>query len=376
MLKNIFAFFKIEFHEDRIYGFDIIRTIAIISVLLGHGAIIIPGKPDSFYIKACEFLDGVFVFFILSGFLIGQLLIYTIENKEINKNTLIIFWKKRLLRTLPAYYFTLILLIILSLLTIKGFGNLKLILYFIFSQNLFYYHPFFFAEAWTLSIEVWFYILIPLTIFIFKGFFKLSDKRSIIYTIVIFLSIGFLSRLFKAYTLDYIDGTVIDFAFRKQVITRIDSVTFGIIGSYTYRYKNDLWTKYKYFYLIVGILIFLYTKFPFLPETRFYRLVLFYPLQSLSFLLTLPYFSTIKKGSGFIFSVITTLSYVSFSIYLINMNLVQIFILNNIKILDLNETPILALKYILYLFLSIIGGIYLYKKIELPFMQMRKKIKE
>jgi peptidoglycan/LPS O-acetylase OafA/YrhL len=85
MYSKIANYFKVDFHNDRIYGFDIIRTIAILSVLLGHGAFIIPGEPGSFYSNAYEFLDGVFVFFILSGFLIGQLLIYTIENKPVTK---------------------------------------------------------------------------------------------------------------------------------------------------------------------------------------------------------------------------------------------------------------------------------------------------
>lgn len=376
MVSKFFNFFKIEFHENRIYGFDIIRTIAVLSVLLGHGACILPGEPGSIYIQSCEFLDGVFVFFILSGFLIGQLLIYTIENKPINKETLITFWKKRLLRTVPAFYFILSLLIILSLLTIDGFGNLKLLLYFIFSQNLFYNHPYFFAEAWTLSIEVWFYILIPFTLFLFKGYLKLSDKKSLMYTILLYLLIGFLTRLFKSYSIDHIDGTIIDYSFRKQVFTRIDSVTFGIIGAYIFRYNNKLWFKYKYLYLVMGILIFLYTKFPLFEETRFYRLVLFYQLQSLSFLLILPFFSTIEKGEGKLFTIVTTLSYVSFSIYLINFNIVQVFILNKISFFNSTNTYILISKYLLYLLLSIFGGILMYKKIELPFMAMRKKIKE
>lgn len=376
MLNKLQSFFKVEFHENRIYGFDIIRTIAVISVLYGHGALIFPGEKNSFYQQSYEFLDGVFVFFILSGFLIGQLLIYTIENKPINKETLITFWKKRLLRTVPAFYFILSLLIILSLLTIDGFGNLKLLLYFIFSQNLFYNHPYFFAEAWTLSIEVWFYILIPLTLFLFKGYLKLSDKKSLLYTILLYLLLGFLTRLFKFYSIDFIDSTIIDFSIRKQVFTRIDSVTFGIIGAYFFRYNNKLWFKYKYLYLIIGILIFLYTKFPLIEETRFYRLVLFYQLQSLSFLLILPFFSTIEKGEGKLFTIITTLSYVSFSIYLINFNLVQVYFLNKISFFNTTDISILSIKYILYILISVFGGILMYKKIELPFMAMRKKIKE
>jgi peptidoglycan/LPS O-acetylase OafA/YrhL len=375
MFLKIVNFFKVDFHNDRIYGFDIIRTIAILSVLLGHGTFIIPGKPGSFYMNACEFLDGVFVFFILSGFLIGQLLIYTIENKPVNKETLLNFLKKRLLRTVPAYYATLIVLILLSLITINGFGNLKLLLYFVFMQNFATSHPFFFAEAWTLSIEVWFYILIPTTIFLLKGYFKLSDKKSILYTVFIFVTLSFVTRWLRSLNYNELDGVIIDQIFRKQVITRIDSVTFGIIGAYVFKYYNAIWDRYKYIYLCIGVALFFYTKFPLFEETVFYRMVLFYTLQSTSFLLILPFFGTIKKGSGAVYNVITLLSYVSFSIYLINLNIVQTFILNNIGFEKLGEITGMVTKYILYLVISIFGGIIMYKNVELPFMNMRNKIK-
>ncbi|WP_444626177.1 acyltransferase family protein [Flavobacterium columnare] len=365
-------FFKIDFHENRIYGFDIIRTIALLSVLFGHGISIIPAEKNTIYLYAVEFLDGVFVFFILSGFLIGQLLIYTIENKSISIENLISFWKKRLLRTVPAYYFVLILLIILSLLSDFGFGNIKLLLYFIFSQNIFQKHPFFFGEAWTLSIEVWFYILIPLFVFATKKLLHFSDKNTMLFVSLFFISFGTLVRFLKMYAFEPIDATIIDLEFRKQVFTRIDSVTFGIIGAYIFRYYNKLWLKNNIIYLAFGILIFLYTKFPIFPESKFYRLVLFYPLQSISFLLVLPFFSQIKKGSGLFFNIITTLSYVSFSIYLINYNLVQVHFLNKIQFLNGTDYKILMLKYFLYLILSVFGGILMYKKIELPFMKMRK----
>jgi peptidoglycan/LPS O-acetylase OafA/YrhL len=375
MLKKIKDFFTVEFHPDRIYGFDMIRTLAIITVLYGHGSLITRVTPNSLYAHSTEFIDGVFVFFILSGFLIGQLLIYTLDTKPVTKKTLVDFWKKRFLRTLPAYYFTLLLLIIISLITIKGFGNIKTLFYFIFIQNFATYHPYFFAEAWTLTIEVWFYIFIPLTAFILKGYCNFNTKKALLYTAILYILLGLVIRSIRYYSLTEIDGMVIDFAFRKQVITRIDSVTFGVLGAWIFKYYNFIWARYKNIFLFIGILMFLYTKFPIFDHGYYYRTVIFYSLQSLSFLLILPFFSYIKTGSGILFKIITTLSYVSFSIYLINLNLVQLFIVNNINFGSLTGDSLIIVKYILYLFLSIVGGIYMYKKIELPFMNMRKKIK-
>ncbi len=94
MFKKIHSLFKIEIQENRIYGLDIIRFIAIISVLFAHGSMIISGDSGSFYQTLFNLVDGVFVFFTLSGFLVGNLLIYNIENKPITKNSLFFFWKK------------------------------------------------------------------------------------------------------------------------------------------------------------------------------------------------------------------------------------------------------------------------------------------
>ena len=121
--------------------------------------------------------------------------------------------------------------------------------------------------------------------------------------------------------------------------------------------------------------MFLYTKYPLFEHGYFFRAVLFFSLQSLSFLLILPYFSTIKTGSGIIYTIITTLSYVSFSIYLINLNIVQTFILDNIDLKSVFGNSHLIVKYVLYMIISVVGGIYMYKKVELPFMNMRKNIK-
>lgn len=374
MLKKIYDFFRIDFHQQRIFGLDIIRAVAIISVLFGHGGNLIPGEPDSFYYKSYSFLDGVFVFFVLSGFLIGEILIYTLENKPITAKTLLDFWKRRLLRTVPAYYIILTVLAILSILTVANFDVFEPIRYYFFIQNFDRSHPAFFAEAWTLSIEVWFYLLIPLFIFIFKGAFKFSDKASLLTTAFLFILAGFCVRWYRAETLLDLDGSAIDHMFRKQVITRIDSVTFGILGAFVFKYYNSIWLKYKNVCLVIGLSIFLYTKFPIFDHGDFFKLVLLYTLQSTSFLLILPFFSQIKTGKGLFFRVMTLLSYVSFSIYLINLNLVQIFIMDRINFGYFTGTSLLVVKYLVYLFLSITGGVLMYKYVELPFMNLRKKL--
>ena len=49
--------------------------------------------------------------------------------------------------------------------------------YFFFSQNIISPHPWFFPEAWSLSIEEWFYVIIPICLFIGIIILKLDAKK-------------------------------------------------------------------------------------------------------------------------------------------------------------------------------------------------------
>ena len=92
----------------RVFGLDIFRATAIILVVLGHGSYLLNNtRFNGFpYIKM---IDGVDLFFVLSGFLIGSILLKEINSKEyFGIKALTKFWKRRWLRTLPNYYLILL----------------------------------------------------------------------------------------------------------------------------------------------------------------------------------------------------------------------------------------------------------------------------
>jgi peptidoglycan/LPS O-acetylase OafA/YrhL len=150
--------------KSRIFGLDILRACAIMFVVVGHGKYLYPSTTPKIISKTISLIfgyDGVSIFFVLSGFLIGGILIKTLEKKRGEKKVLLNFWIRRWLRTLPPYFLILIILLILNLLFTEGFHFSKRfpLNFFTFTQNLFYRHPNFFPEAWSLSIEEWFYLL-------------------------------------------------------------------------------------------------------------------------------------------------------------------------------------------------------------------------
>jgi peptidoglycan/LPS O-acetylase OafA/YrhL len=72
----LFGFFRIgEAHEkDRNFGLDLVRAVAILLVLTSHGRFLLPEFPGKILLANGGFF-GVELFFVLSGFLIGTILI-------------------------------------------------------------------------------------------------------------------------------------------------------------------------------------------------------------------------------------------------------------------------------------------------------------
>src|SRR5215471_18931583 len=98
---------------QRIYGLDIIRAVAILTVVYMH-ALLNFGIPAMYRYSIG---DGVSIFFVLSGFLIGKILLKIINKPSVSFGDLKNFWFRRWMRTLPAYYFVLTLLIVYQITT-------------------------------------------------------------------------------------------------------------------------------------------------------------------------------------------------------------------------------------------------------------------
>lgn len=364
--------------SNRIYGLDILRALAILFVVIGHGIKVLPSGNPIRNISLYLDFDGVSVFFVLSGFLIGGILIKIIEKQRATLKTLFNFWVRRWLRTLPNYFFVLILLVFI--LPLIYYGKIEDSLrekfeFALFIQNFSTKHPYFFPEAWSLSIEEWFYLLIPIFLFILIGFFKTKPKNAIL---IVSVSVLLLITYFRYYRFLHLPPGSLkewDFNFRKQVITRLDSLMFGVIGAYMAYYYKRFWTKYKVPLLFVGVLIFCIEKYSyhFMPSNEFglYLSVFSFSIVSMSTLMVIPYLSDLKYGKGYLFKIITVISLISYSMYLINLTVVQEFLLSSFPE---NLATFTYLRYFCYWSFILLGSILMYKFVELPFMRLRNKI--
>ena len=251
-------FFKIEINSNRIFGLDALRAFAILFVIYQHAGNYLPTQIKSFY--NVFNIDGVSIFFVLSGFLIGRILIQLIKEHRFSKKVLFQFWRNRWLRTLPLYFLTLFVLIILNLCFNSDFSIKSIQNYIIFSQNLNLPHPAFFPEAWSLSIEEWFYFIVPVFLFIFINFFKLNTKKSFLIIILSLIILITFYRFYRFNTYQISNFNDWDLYLRKQVFTRLDSIMFGVLGAYFQFYYLKKWLKYKKTFLWIGVSLLVITK--------------------------------------------------------------------------------------------------------------------
>src|SRR5262245_44482110 len=147
---------------SRVFGLDFTRALAISLVLFTHASFFLaPLKPNFEPLFMVGYL-GVDLFFALSGFLIGGILI---DSATPGVGWVGRFWVRRWLRTLPNYYLFMLINIAIFV-WVEGQWPPALS-YVFFVQNLAWSHPRFFPEAWSLALEEVFYLLAPLAMLVF-----------------------------------------------------------------------------------------------------------------------------------------------------------------------------------------------------------------
>jgi peptidoglycan/LPS O-acetylase OafA/YrhL len=163
----------------RIAQLDGVRGLAILLVLVWHyiaSHFTGPGGTVSTYRASALYLtsSGVTLFFVLSGFLIGGILL---DHRE-TSNYFRVFYLRRACRILPLYFLTLGFFVCCRAMPISTrpyfewlFGHpFPMLSYATFTQNVLMgirgdFGPHWLGVTWSLAIEEQFYLLIPLLIY-------------------------------------------------------------------------------------------------------------------------------------------------------------------------------------------------------------------
>lgn len=353
--------------QPRNFGLDLFRAIAILCVVLVHSSQFLTGTAiDGF--PFFRMIDGVDLFFVLSGFLIGGILLAEINKQEtFGAKQLLNFWKRRWFRTLPAYYLVLIAnYLMVKYAFIGGDPNQCTWKNFVFLHNFAQPAVDFFWESWSLSVEEWFYLLSPLLLILCLQF--TSPKTAFISTALVMLVFSTVYRI--CITTNDINHFWFDVTFRKMVVTRLDSIAFGLVAAWIFYYYRTAWDKAKYGGLLTGIAIMVFILNYKSPDTSFYNQVILFTITPLSALLLLPFAQSLPTARPAIAKPITHISKISYSMYLINLGLM-------IQFMTFNFSGFIAdngiLVYIGFWMALVVASTFLYQFVEKPMMNLRDK---
>ncbi|MEV5027353.1 acyltransferase family protein [Paenibacillus sp. LPE1-1-1.1] len=356
----------------RSIGLDIARCLAIILVLISHIRVFFEKFWDvqTFSING---LLGVELFFVLSGFLIGGILIRDVYEGD---GSLRVFLIRRWFRTLPSYFLVLSLLVIIGALV----GTPYYFQHFLFIQNFNYSQMSFFAVSWSLSIEEWFYLFIAVFIYLLS---KRDEKyRRILFfslcAFVIFGSIGV--KFFYTYNYD----PLWDAGIRKQIFLRMDSLMFGVLLAGIKYYFKTFYARINSFYLFLLfflsiVIINIYYIFALdsgreainnsiISRTVFFD---FISLTFMFFIWLLDKSNIVNQiKNKYIQKAITFLAITSYSVYLIHYDIFRLF--NNMTT-SVSSYTLMILIVLFTLLLVYILALLMFLYWEKPIMNWRER---
>lgn len=359
---------------NRNYGLDVLRAIAILLVLSSHALFFViqtfPQCETVNLISSFFGFWGVELFFVLSGFLIGKIIK---EQAELDSNSWIItFWIRRWFRTIPCYLFFLLLNIVWYYHIYETLPK-SLINYFIFSQNLAWEHPSFFPEAWSLSIEEYFYLIFPVLIIILINF-GLKARVAFLVSGIILLIFSTMLRLIFVMLEPLLTW---DSGVRKIVIFRFDALMYGVFLAF-FIDKISVINKEKMLFLI-GLSILLVSMVAYFildHDSSFFLKTIEFSITSFGFILAIPYMLKFRIGErNFFNGFFRKTALWSYSIYLSNFliySMIQDFIFSKYYADQKDKGFILCIILMIVLCYSI--SALTYKTYEIPFMNLRKSV--
>lgn len=315
---------------------------------------------------------GVELFFVLSGFLIGTILLKQFLENSFTVKSVFTFLKRRWFKTLPNYYLIFVVNLIIAMIfnfEINNFGN-----YFLFLQNFSKYQITFFTESWSLSVEEWAYFVIPIFLFFAWKVKFINRKISFIACVFFLIFIFYLLRYINFLQNPISDINLWNTNIKSLVIYRIDSILFGFVLSWLVYYFGAILNKYRVYLLIIAAHLFLFQfvimnviGFEITRATLYYNVYYFW-LTSFTAALSMPFFIFWKK-SPYLNNIILFLSKTSYSVYLLHYSVITIlfkFLFNGMIV-----NPVLIV--VCYLVITFSLSYILYRFYEKPLMNLRDK---
>jgi peptidoglycan/LPS O-acetylase OafA/YrhL len=303
--------------RGRIFGLDLLRAAAIGLVLVCHLDPLFGAPYVARSVAEIGHLAdvGVDLFFVLSGFLIGGILLRELERGPSFRG-LVRFWSRRWWRTLPNYY--LFLVLNMAVYWFRGHAA-DAPRYLAFMQGLWWDpDPRAFHESWSLCVEEWFYL--SFAMLAYAGAAVLPRGRSYWLAALTVACGSFLLRAFLVLGRDASVDTI-----RYSTLPHLDSLMFGVVAAYAAARWPARWAAAARPAAIAGATLLaagLGLRAGLSDSSAVTRL-LYYDVVALGTALLLPRLSAWRMGAGRTADFVTSLSLYSYSMYLVNVPLAK-----------------------------------------------------
>ncbi len=326
---------------------DFLRGFAAWLVAIPHFFLFYGMKSDDL-----EFLSvfAVEIFFILSGFVLGRQLDLCFKNPSFN--ILKTFLLRRWLRTLPIFFFVLILLATIN-------NTLFSTKFFEFSTFIYSFFTFdetnnFFIAAWSLAVEEWFYFIFPIF-----GMLMIRLNFSKGKLLTIFIITFVLVKIY--YEIFY------DINFHRITVFRLDSIAIGYVAYLiTKDYEKISKTLLSTLFLL-ALFLFVLSYVLFLNKHVFYFVILA-NLSAMCIVISSRYFNSYVNSKNLITIPSSFLAHTSYSTYLLHTLIFQLLINDN--------SFSMVSNFFLYIFFIIFFSVASFYIIEKPFLKIRPNYSE
>jgi peptidoglycan/LPS O-acetylase OafA/YrhL len=337
--------------NQRSLSLDLARAIAMLLVFSNHLITNIL-KLDIGPFWYVAYL-GVDIFFGLSGFLIGGILVRMCNNSNavLTPSNTLIFLVRRWLRTAPMYFILLSINYFVCRYLLKNVSSFDWH-YLLWLQNFAKQPSSFFGESWSLCIEEWFYLTYSITLCLFTVLAK-RWKRSPITKVAIF-TLGYI--LF--FTIIRICFSASDRSEFHIALFRLDSIAYGVLLAAIGQHRRLKF--YRHTVALVGVISLFSGILLFLLNSRLpFFFVFYYNLAGLGIACCIWYFQNSFTLTNISFKkAIVVCSKISYSIYLLNLLIIYILIslfsslVNGFLLTIVALGLILTLSYVAYQYIE------------------------
>jgi peptidoglycan/LPS O-acetylase OafA/YrhL len=308
--------------KRHVHGLDLLRTAAIAIVVFEHGALFFNICYGTSLIWTKMGAFGVTLFFALSGFLIGGILL-DLGASLGDGRIAFRFWIRRALRTFPNYY--LFILANIGFWSVfqraRGYPNPVGLIprHLFFLQNFPAAKTWFFPESWSLAVEEWFYLLFPLGLFIGLRVFRVPFVRLYWALTAVMIALPVCLRAFVLPQDEWAHGIY------RVVLFRPDSIALGLGAVALSRSRPEAWFRFRVPAAIAGLAL-LGGTLAYMawgdPEHSACARVFLLLVMSLGCVLLLPWGSTCTDlGGPAVNAPVRALARWSYSMYLLNLML-------------------------------------------------------